>query len=99
MDFVVLVAAAHVCDEKIAAEEVLNDEGCGSALPVCRVVRVPLCEALGVEAGRICTPRLTECSLELEQRMSHRDSVPRAPPGEGTPRKKSDKHSRGQAPY
>ncbi|MEC5182010.1 hypothetical protein RCH07_003383 [Arthrobacter sp. CG_A4] len=35
VDFVVLIAAAHVRDEKMAAEEVLNDEGSGSALPVC----------------------------------------------------------------
>ena len=48
MDFVLLVAAADVCDEEITAEQVLNDQSCGSALAVCRIVGVPLREALGV---------------------------------------------------
>ena len=77
MDFVLLVAATYVCDEEVTAEQVLNDESCGSALAVCRIVGVPLREALGVETGRICTPRQTECTFELEQRMSHGDSVAR----------------------
>lgn len=77
MDFVFLVAAADVCDEEITAQQVLNDESCGSALAVCRIVGVPRREALGVETGRIGAPRQTECSLKLEQRMSHGDSVPR----------------------
>ncbi|MGY4543025.1 hypothetical protein ACVWY0_002951 [Arthrobacter sp. UYNi723] len=77
MDFVLLVAAADVCNEEITAKQVLNDESCGSALTVCRIVGVPPREALGVETGRICAPRQTECSLELKQRVSHGDSVPR----------------------
>jgi hypothetical protein len=77
MDFVLLVAAAYVRDEKFTAKQVLNDESCGSALAVCRILGVPRSEALGVETGRICTPRQAECSLELEQGMSHGDSVAR----------------------
>jgi hypothetical protein len=77
MDFVLLVAAADVCHEKLTAKQVLNDESCGSALAVRRILGVPRSEALGVETGRICTPRQAECSLELEQRKSHGDSVAR----------------------
>jgi hypothetical protein len=76
MNFVFLVAAADICDEKITAEQVLNDESCGSALAVCCVAGVPLCKTPGVETSRICTPRQPECSLELKQCTSHADSVP-----------------------
>jgi hypothetical protein len=77
MDFVLLVAAADVCDEQITAEQVLNDESCRSALAMCRIAGVPLREALGVETSRIRTPRPTECAFELEQRMGHGVSVAR----------------------
>jgi hypothetical protein len=49
MNFVFLVAAADICDEKITAEQVLNYESCGSALAVCCVVGAPLRKTLGVE--------------------------------------------------
>lgn len=77
MDFVLLFAACDICDEQITAKQVLNDESCGSALTMCRVVGVPLSEALGVETGCVCAPRQTECSLEFEQCMAHGDSVAR----------------------
>lgn len=76
MDFVLLVAAAYVCEEEITSEQILNDESCGAALAVCRIVGLPLRKAVGVETGRIYAPGLTECPLKLEQRMSHGDSVP-----------------------
>jgi hypothetical protein len=77
MDFVLLVAAADVCDEKFTAKQVLDDESCRSALAVCRILGAPRSEALGVETSRIRTPRQAECSLELEQGMSHGDSAAR----------------------
>lgn len=46
MDFVPLVAAPDVCDEEISAKQVLNDESCGSALAMRRIVGVPLRELL-----------------------------------------------------